>query len=92
MKLLHKILGINIPTIDEVRQQTEEATVREQEKEARFLAHITFALARDGSICVNTEWLNESPALASIYAQLLYQVASGSLDDGVVEVLIKYGK
>jgi len=90
---LYAILGINIPTIEEIREQTEENVVEEQvkEEEAKFLAHITFALARDGNVHVNTEWLNESPQLASVYAQLLYQVSSGTMEEGVTDVLIKYG-
>jgi len=90
MKLLYKILGINIPTIEEIKEQTEEAEIKEINEQ--FLAYITFALSKDGSVHVKTEWINESMQLASVYAQLLYQISVGAMEDGIIDVLLKHGK
>jgi hypothetical protein len=96
MKLLHKICGINVPTAAEIKQQItqdviEKQAVEQKQAEPEILSYITFVLGKDGSVLVKTEWANESPQLASVYAQLLYQIGVGGLEDGVIEVLLKHG-
>ena len=95
MTLLNKILGINIPSMEEVRDNITNNIVQEEQEEQKekedVLSYITFVLTKDGGVSIQTEWFNNSPELAQIYAQLVYQINSGSLEDGIFKVLLKYG-
>jgi hypothetical protein len=91
MKFLNKILGINLPSIDNVKKQAIEEATEEESKENSVLGYISFILMKDGVVNVKTDWVEENSAFANVYSQLLYQINSGTLEDGILNVLIKYG-
>ena len=88
-KFLKHILGINIPTIDEIKEQ---AVNLDNDKADEFLMYITFVLTADGTIKVKTEWAEESDNFAQLYAQLLYHINSGTTEEGLITNLIQFGE
>jgi DNA gyrase/topoisomerase IV subunit B len=89
MKLLNKILGIEVPSIEEIKDNITNNMLEESQNE--ILSYITFVLTKDGTVNVQTEWNNDSSELAQIYAQLIYQINSGGLEEGINNVLLKNG-
>jgi hypothetical protein len=88
--ILYKILGINILTIDDIHQNVNREI--EDEQASHILAYVTFHLMDDGTVNAKTEWKFENNEMAIIYAQLLYQIGIGSLEEGVLNLLFEYGK
>lgn len=94
MNFLRKLLGINLPTI-EASHETDKPILVEQEQShqpPKFIAHVTFIMATDGTVSINTEWLNENDTMVNLYAQLLYQITSGAMEDGIFRVLKAHGE
>lgn len=81
MKFLHKILGIHTPTMNDIAKLYSDVP----------LGYLIFFLLKDGTISVKTEWSEETDKLAHVYAQLIYQVNSGALEDGILNVLYQHG-
>ena len=96
MKFLYKILGINVPSVEDIKQQVKENVEHGLQKQLnqttpQILGYINFFLLKDGTISVKTEWSDETKELAEVYAHLIYQLNTGGLEEGILNFLKKYG-
>ena len=87
MKLLNKILGINIPTIEDIKENVE----LNIDDEPNPIAHLGFNLGVDGTVTIKTEWKNTTKEMSNIFAQLIYQVCAGGMEENIFEILSKFG-
>lgn len=91
MQFLNKILGIKLPSVDSIKESYAELATDKDQEQKNILGYISFILMKDGTVNVRTDWVAESSAFANVYSQLLYQINSGTLEDGILNVLLKYG-
>lgn len=94
--LLYKILGINLPTLEDIKRQATQQVLSESpnlpQKQSQDVAHVSFILTEDGAVHIDTDWTEDTSKIASVYAQLLYNLFTGIMEDNVLEYLYKYGQ
>lgn len=95
------MLGINLPTADEVVQQAKtEAIVEEAQAQAaaaaqegpQAIAMTQFVLLSDGTMNLRMQWLDESIPAATVFGEFLFRIHSGRFKASSVDLLMQMQK
>lgn len=96
---LKTILGINIPSVDEVVEQAQEqqaqAIAAMQQQQAaqvdgpQAIGLVQFVLLSDGTLNLKMNWGDESANAGHVFGEFLYRIHSGRFKATCVELLLK---
>jgi hypothetical protein len=93
MKFLRKLMGIDLPSVEEVEQQQlllEEEIIRQiqQEQDLKLeeppvepLAYLNFLLMPDGTVLLQCDWNNNTSTVARAYAHMLNCIFQGEFEE-----------
>jgi hypothetical protein len=85
-KIFNKICGIQLPNANELYE-----SLQEDSEQQDIIGFITFSLLRDGTVFINSDWTEKNDNMVDIYAQFLYKLNNGSMEDGILKILIEAG-
>lgn len=96
MNYLHKLIGLSLPTTDELVQAQMESNDsddndNDENIDQGVIANIQFVLLNDGNVKIFCEWVEENMAVAEICGELLHHINSGNLQGSICEVLAQHG-
>jgi len=91
MKFLNKLLNIKVPELppEDVKPVIDESAVVSADNPV--IANIGFIVHKDGNVSIKSEWIHMSPAMATVYAKLMYEINSGGLEESMHNMLMQYG-
>lgn len=100
MSFLQRMLGMKLPSVDDIvtarqfQTQQEQQIQKEQQNSLpdAALANIEFILCKNGDIKIECDWLGENERLAQAYGQFMFHINEGNLKQNIAQTLINYAQ
>ena len=74
MNYLHKLIGLSLPTTDELVQAQMEDNNDDENINQNVEANIQFVILTDGNVKIFCEWAEENMAVAEICGELIHHI------------------